>query len=296
MWGRSGKALAQAIARWPAWLPTCCLLACCLQAQAQAQAAAPPAPLRVGVLPYLSPRTLLLQFAPLRLYLAQELRQPVEVGTAADLARFVARSHGGDFELVVTAPHFARLAQLEHGFVPLIAIRADFYALVLVPQESPAQNLRELRGEALHLPNRLSFTAQRVEDFLQQRGVDTRYDLRSYYYSTDNNAVLALAHSRNGAAAAQRAVFESMPAEITAGLRILGSTQSALSLVVLAAPSLPPARRAAISAALERFPYTEAGLAFFKTLHGEFVPADAATMRQLDPYQERLSVRLRESH
>lgn len=258
--------------------------------------ARPPAPLRVGVLPYLSPRTLLLQYAPLRLYLQQQLRCEVEVRTAPDLARFLSRTHQHGYDVVLTAPHFARLAQLEHGFLPLTAVRADFYALVLVPRESPAVNLRDLRGQALHLPHRLSFVSLKVEDFLAQRGVDTRYDLRAYYYSTDNNAVLALANSRNGAAAAQRAVFDSMPGEIRDGLRILGSTQSALSLIVLADPQLAPARLRDLTAALERFPYTEAGLQFFQTSHSEFVPADAATMAQLDAFQERLQMRLTDGH
>lgn len=265
-------------------------LLCCVLAQGA------PAPLRVGVLPYLSPRTLLLQYAPLREYLERELRCEVEVRTAPDLSRFLTRTHEDAFDVVVTAPHFARLAQVEHGFLPLMAIRADFYALVLVPQEAPAVNLRDLRGLAMHLPHRLSFVSLKVEDFLEQRGVDTRYDLRAYYYSTDNNAILALANSRNGAAAAQRAVFENMPKDITNGLRILGSTESALSLIVLADPHLAPPRVRALTQALERFPYTELGLQFFQTGHAEFVPADSATMEQLDPFQERLKMRLLESH
>ncbi|NRR31500.1 PhnD/SsuA/transferrin family substrate-binding protein [Oxalobacteraceae bacterium] len=264
------------------------LLACC----GALQAAQPP--LRVGVLPYLSPRTLLLEFAPVREFLQQALQRDVQIHTAPTLARFLARTHNGDFDLVITAPHFARMAQREHGFLPLIAIRADFYALLLVPRDAPAQNLRELRGQALHLPNRLSYVSLKVEDFLLQRGIDVRYDLRPYYYSTDNNAILALARSGNGAAAAQRTVFDHMPAEISARLRILGSTQGALSLIVLAHPRSTGPQLRQLREALARFPYTEQGLAFFQRSHAEFVPADAATMEQLDASQERLEMRLSE--
>jgi phosphonate transport system substrate-binding protein len=280
------KWMAVAVRSLAGWLAAGAL-ACCVPARAA------PA-LRIGVLPYLSPRTLLLEFAPLRAFLEQELRRGVAIRTAPDLARFLARSHAGDFDLVITAPHFARLAQREHGFVPLTAIRADFYALVLVQQQAKAENLRDLRGQALHLPNRLSYVSLKAEDLLLQRGIDTRYDLRAYYYSTDNNAILALAHGGNGAAVAQRSVFESMPAEISGRLRILGSTQSALSLIVMAPPRLPADQLRALTQALARFPYTAQGLQFFQTSHAEFVPADAATMAQLDGSQERLKMRLTE--
>lgn len=256
--------------------------------------AAHAAPLRVGVLPYLSPRSLLLEFAPLRAFLGGELQQQVDILTAPDLPRFMARTRAGDFDLVITAPHFARLAQLEYGYLPLVAMRADFYALLLVPKDAPIVSVRDMAGKTLHLPHRLSFISLQIEDFLRARAIDPDVDLRLYNHSTDNNAILAAEKSRTGVAAAQRSVFDTMPKEITANLRILGSTQSALSLVMLAHPRTPAPRLAAIRQALARFPYSVQGLKFFETSHSEFVPADPAAMRQLDAYLPRLQSRLLE--
>jgi phosphonate transport system substrate-binding protein len=256
--------------------------------------AAQATPLRVGVLPYLSPRTLLLEFAPLRGFLVGELRQEVDILTAPDLPRFISRTHAGDFDLVVTAPHFARLAQVQHGYLPLMAMRADFYALLLVPKNATINTVREMTGKALHLPHRLSFISLQIEDFLRARNVDPDYDLRLYNYSTDNNAILAAEKSGEGVAAAQRSVFDIMPKEITSNLRILGSTQSALSLVMLAHPRMPPQQLAAVRRALTRFPFSVQGLQFFETSHSEFVPADEPTMKQLDAYLPRLQQRLNE--
>ncbi|MBI3283701.1 MAG: phosphate/phosphite/phosphonate ABC transporter substrate-binding protein [Burkholderiales bacterium] len=253
---------------------------------AQAQA------LRIGVLPYLSPRTLLVEFAPLREFLASELQQEVEILTASDLPRFLERSHAGDFDLVISAPHFARLAQTADGYLPLVAIRADFYALLLVPKNSPALTLHELRGKTLHLPHKLSFVSMQIEDFLRQRGLQPEHDLRLLYYSTDNNAILATENSAGDAGAAQRSVFERMPRDITSHLRIIGSTQSALSLIILAHPRLATTALPALQGALNKFPYSEPGLRFFQSSHSEFIPADAATMAQLDAYLPRLKLRL----
>ncbi len=253
---------------------------------------AQPARMRAGVLPYLSPRTLLLEFAPFRDFLAQALQRQVEIQTAPDLPRFLQRTHDGDFDLVLTAPHFARLAQRDHGFVPLVAIRADFYALLLVPKNSSIQTLRQLVGKTLHVPHRLSFVSFQMEDFLQQRGVEPEFDLILRYHSTDNNAILAGERYPDSAAVAQRSVFEAMPKEITEQLRILGSTQSAISLIVMAHPRVSDADVRALKDALGRFPYSPQGLKFFQTSHTEFIPADPPTMGQLDVYLDRLKTRL----
>lgn len=249
-------------------------------------------PLRIGVLPYLSPRSLFLEFAPLRSFLAGELKQEVELQTARDLPHFLQRTHAGDFDLVISAPHFARLAQTQHGFVPLVAIRADFYALLLVPKDAPAQTLRELKGKTLHLPHRLSFVSLQIEDFLRQRGLNPERDVHLLYYSTDNNAILATEQSSGDAGAAQRSVFENMPKDITAQLRILGSTQSALSLVILAHPRMAAPALQTLQLALNKFPYSLEGLSFFQASHAEFSPADAAIMTSLDGYLPRLKLRL----
>lgn len=266
------------------WLAAVVLILCACLAQAQ--------PLRIGVLPYLSPRSLLLEFAPLRLFLAAELQQDVELQTARDLPHFLQRTHAGDFDLVISAPHFARLAQTEHGFLPLVAIRADFYALLLVPKDAPAQTLRELKGKTLHLPHRMSFVSLQIEDFLRQRGLNPERDVHLLYYSTDNNAILATEQSRGDAGAAQRSVFENMPKDITAQLRILGSTQSAMSLVILAHPGMKATALQALQLALNKFPYSAEGLSFFQTGHAEFSPADAGVMASLDTYLPRLKSRL----
>jgi phosphonate transport system substrate-binding protein len=272
---------------------SCLFCLCWLMAVVPQQAEA--GALRIGVQPYLSPRSLLLEFAPLRQFLSEKIGQPVEIRSARDLPAFIARTHGGDFDLVLTAPHFARLAQTEHGFVPLMAIRADFYALLLVPKHAAADQMAALRHKKLHLPHRLSFVSFQIEDFLRQRGLDPEHDLQLSYYSTDNNAILAAEQSRDDAGATQRTVFESMPHAITDHLRVLGSTQSALSLIIMARPGLPESQVRAIRSALQQFPYSAPGLAFLQASHSEFVPTDAATMAKLDSYLPRLKTRL-ESH
>lgn len=248
--------------------------------------------LHVGVLPYLSPRTLLLEFSPLREFVENEFGGGVELRTAVDFPSFLRRTAAGDFDVVLTAPPFARLAQQRFGYRPLIAVRADFYGLVLVPKDSPARTLGDLRGKILHMPHRISFVSMKIEEFLRQRGLVPGTDVTLVYYSTDNNAVLASDKSRDEAAAAKRVVFERMPKDISDRLRVLGSTQSAISLVVLAHPRLATDEIARLDLALRKFPYSVQGLKFFAASHSSFVPADAALMAGFDDYVAQLESRL----
>ncbi len=68
-------------------------------------------PLRLGVAPYLSTRSLLVESAPLKDFLADRLRQPVSIGTAANPGKFVQRMIRGDFDVALLPPHFARYMQ-----------------------------------------------------------------------------------------------------------------------------------------------------------------------------------------
>lgn len=272
-------------------LRLCIVIVAVLAASAASGAARP---LRVGILPYLSPRTLLVEFSPLRQFLEHELRTPVEIHTAPDFPRFLQRTKARDFDLVVTAPHFARLAQKRYGFRPLIAIRADFYALILVQASDPARSLADLKGRKLHLPHRISYVSMQLERFLRQGGLSPEKEMKLKYHSTDNNAILAGQNGQGEAVGTSRAVFERMPKEITERLRIIGSTPSAVSLIGMADPRMPTQRVEAVMEALRKFLYSEWGLDFFEKGAVYFVPANAETMQQTDPYLKELLQRLGE--
>lgn len=238
--------------------------------------------LRLGIAPYLSTRTLMMENAPLKMFLEQKLKTPVAIGTAANPGKFAQRMVRGDFDIALVAPHFARYMQQTSQYQVLLGIRSDFYALLLVPKGDRARNVADIKGEVLNLPHHLSLVALETERYLRQLNIDPGKDLRRHFHSTDNNAVLALIGQRSGAAATSRAVFERMPAEIRSQLRILGSTPSALSLVLVANPRMPAARIAAIRAAVSEFPFSEAGLEFFQARSVYLVPVSDSELKDYD--------------
>ena len=78
--------------------------------------------IEIGILPTLSTRTILATYQPLREYVEEKLGQPVTLVTAADYRTFLDRTQRGEYRFVVTAPHYARLAQSEAGYVPMVRL------------------------------------------------------------------------------------------------------------------------------------------------------------------------------
>lgn len=250
--------------------------------------------LRLGIAPYLSSRTLLIEHAPLKSFLEKRLGSAVNIGTASNLHTFAGRLVGGEFDIALIPPHLARVAQADYDYRPLYGIKSDFYALVLVNKNDPAVNIADLKGRELNLPHRLSLVALQIEAYLRRLELDPARDLQLLYHSTDNNAALALAGGSRGAAATSRTVFERMPPEIVGKLRILGSTPSVISLVFVANPRLPAAQLAAVRAALDEFPYSEAGMSYFQGRGVNLVPVGEADLGVYDSLLPALRKDLRE--
>ena len=60
-------------------------------------------------MPYLGTRTPLANYQPIALALERELKQPIQLNTAPDYDTFIKRVVDGEYDVVVLAPHYARL-------------------------------------------------------------------------------------------------------------------------------------------------------------------------------------------
>ena len=277
------------------------LLATAVEAQrasAQSQAAnSTPLPdattrsLKIGVIPYLSPGTLIAEYAALRDFLSTELKRPVIVHTALDLRQFIARTERRDFDIVLTAPHLLQRT-MALGYLPLMAIRADFYAHILVPAGSPVRNLRDLVGKRLHTPPPSAFASIAIERFLGDLGYRIDSDFRGQQHNSENNALLAAARSNADAVAASRAVVQRLPPEIRAKLKVIASTPAAVSMLLLASPYMPPGELARLRAAIAAFPYSPTGLTYTAQSGSYMFPATAELVASIQSEMATLQARV----
>lgn len=218
---------------------------------------------RLGVEPFLSPRMLVQSYAPMARGLEPVLGRSVEIATGTQPVHFVKRALQGDFDLVIAPPPIAAYLAFRQQFSPVAYLRNDFFALVLVPRQSSARALTDLKGRQIHLANTESYVTDVGRDFLAQAGVSLERDLRTVIHPSENSALLASLEGRQDAVLVSRAVYERMPDSIRDELRVLGSTRSAVSQVVMAHTRLGGEQVEAVKRALQSFMYTQEGNRWF---------------------------------
>lgn len=227
-------------------------------------AKAQPSILELGVLPNISPRVLLAQYEPMRKYLARELQATVQVSTAPGWNAFHARTVALEYDLVVTAAHLARLAQLDKGFVPLVSYAPPIKGLLVVAKARPIAAVSELKGGTLVLSNPQSLVTFRGMNWLDENGLQRDRDFRTISTPTDDSVGSVVLRGDAVAAMISGGEFLAIPEAIRQQLQLLTVFAEVPGFVALASPRLAGPRADALKAHLLAFANgSEEGKAFF---------------------------------
>lgn len=268
-------------------------LAASLVAGAPALAGEPQA-LEIGVFPAFSTRTILSTYQPLRDYLADRLKRPVVLVTAPDYRTFIARTQRGEYRVVVTAPHFARLAQVEAGYVPLVRVKRELRGIIVVRRESSIASVADLRGKTVGAPDELAIITMLGEQLLRAQGLEPGKDVDVRHYTSFNSAMLAVHSGKTSAALTAPTALAQMPVEVRDSLREIATTAAVPHVMYLAHPQVPPEEVRQLRELLMDFEKQQpAGVEFFKqTGFVGLEPPAPEQLRTLDPYVAMLKRRL----
>ena len=252
-------------------------------------------PLEVGVFPYLSTQAILTTYQPVRTHLEAALKRPVQLSTAQDFPAFVARTQRGDYDLVITAPHFARLAQREAGYVPIAQYTRELRGIAVVAANSPVKSIMELRGQSIAVPSRLALVSMMGLRLLAAGGLRPVRDFTLQVVSSHTSAVLSVKNGENAAALTEAIALQQMPAELARSVRVLATTGRVQNVVFLAHSRLARTERERLKTELLHFAQdTEAGRAFLKSSGNEGLRAATdKDLRELDSYMDELKEQLR---
>ncbi|BBP02641.1 hypothetical protein TPL01_00730 [Sulfuriferula plumbiphila] len=247
----------------------------------------------VGVLPTLSPRVLLNNYQPFRAYLEQTLKRPVEMVTATDFAAFHKGTMAGDYDIVVTAAHLGRLAQMEGGYLPLATYKAANRAMLMTSRAAPLKSIRDLRGHAVATLDRFALITGQALLWLETQGLRERIDFRLLETPSHNSAAYSVLSGESALAIISPAGWKQMPANLRDGLQVFAKLPAIPGLMWLANPRL--AREVArLKPALLAFsPDLPEGKQFFEVTGyqgmREITPEE---MKSLDPYTQYLQQHL----
>jgi phosphonate transport system substrate-binding protein len=239
----------------------------------------------LGVLPIHGARVLVERYEPLRAYLERSLKQPVRIESAPDFARFQQRTLRGEFDLAVTPAHFARIAQKDLGFQPLIHLLPDHDALLVFSADQPLAALAELKGRQIAVVDRLAVTVMAALQYLEEQGLESGRDYAVAEHRTHASVAHALAGGLSAVGVTTSQGMQQIPQELRQRLVVQKHIANIPAFVFLAGPDLAKARVEGLRALLLDFAKSPEGAAFMKqTGYNALRPVTEAFMKRADPY------------
>jgi len=240
----------------------------------------------VGVVPYLSARVLITSYEPMRLYLEQVLGMPVKIYTATGFKQFFLNAQRGDYDLVISPSHFARILQKEHQFTPLVRYSNNARGMVMTALNSPLKTLQDLRGQVIAAPDKLSMATIVSITWLRENGLHSGTDFQLLEVPSFTSAILAVHKGDAMAAISAQAVLNQMTQELRESVRTIAVTGEYIPLVFLAHPRIEQKYAALLNTELLKFGNeTIEGKQFLSsTGFRTIIPATTKDMNSLDHY------------
>ena len=248
-------------------------------------AAAPAPELVIGVLPFIGASALMSQYESMKTYFEKN-GQKVRIVLPASFKAFFESTLRGDFDLSVSAPHFARVAQLDGGMVPLAMYEPRINAQFVTPVDAPLASPKDVKGKSVAFANPTSLVAMYGQQWLRQQGMEAGKDYEIKGARTDMGVGRMLLSGDAVAAVMSGGEFRSLPVEESGRLKITEVFARIPNFILLGNPRLGKERLAKLKQQLLGFlADKDDGAAFAKAANvSAIVDADDATLRELDPF------------
>ncbi|HLA75224.1 MAG TPA: phosphate/phosphite/phosphonate ABC transporter substrate-binding protein [Gammaproteobacteria bacterium] len=219
----------------------------------------------LGIFPYLNARSVVSAYQPVREYLEHSLDQPVQIYTAPDFKIFAQRTRDGEYDIVVTPPHLARLAQSKSGYIPLLRYAPDITAVIVVAKDDPIRSPADLRNKIIAVPDELAMVTLASKTWLEKQGLRAERDYTFSAAKSHYDAIALVAHGKSSAAITSNRILNQLPNTLTRNVRVLISITIPTNVMYAANSRLPAVLVKKLSAVLLDFPNDAAGRSFLES-------------------------------
>ena len=228
-------------------------------------------PLTVGLMPYLSTRTLLANYQPIAAALEDALKQPIQLLTAPDFDTFVKRVLDGEYDIALLAPHYARLAIKSYGYTPLLLHKSPIRGVLVSSRTQPLTGFNDLRGQSIAIVDRSALLVIAGAITLAENGLTEGSDYRFIETVSHSSALHNAISGKARAALISYSTLTLAAPDLQRDALLWRDIASTPGQFYIAHSRVPPARQQAVKAALLTFEKTPEGKQFFeKTKHGGF--------------------------
>lgn len=244
----------------------------------------------IGVPPIHSMRTLAARYEPLRAYMEAQLGQPVYLESALGFAEYHARGMRGEYDLTITPAHFARLAQKDRGFHPVIQFRPDHDALLVYNVDRPLSKLELMKGQQLAVIDRLAVTVMATVHYLDEMGLEAGRDYRVVEYRNHASVGQALMSGLAMAGVTTTHGLKQIPEPIRGKLKVYAHIADIPAFVMLAKPEASRRQIEDLQNKVLAFARSKTGRAFLKGIaYSDLVAANEQSLHRVDAYLKETS-------
>jgi phosphonate transport system substrate-binding protein len=211
------------------------------------------APLRVGVAAILSPQGTVESYGHLTAYLAERLGRPVDLVQRRTYAELNDMVEENQVELAFICTNAYVVGNEQFGMELLLAPEINgesvYYSQLIVPADSAAQSLADLRDKVFAFTDPMSFTGRIYPVFMLQQLDETavRFFQRTFYTYSHDRAIEAVADGVADGAAVDSLVLDyalMRDPELASRIRII-HTSEAFGIPPVVVPATLPVRQKA---------------------------------------------------
>lgn len=232
--------------------------------------------LTVGLMPYLSTRTLLHTHEALAHSLEQTLQRPVQLRTATDYQDFFQHLRNGSYDLVISPPHYAWLAISDYGYQPLLVHKEPIRGVIVSASNKPLHSSRDLRGGSIAINDRSALLAIIGSQVLAAEGLQEGRDYHFINTVSHSSALQNAVIGKTRAALVNATSLRLAPPDIRERTLVWREIAVIPGQFYIARPGLAAATVDAVRKALLVFEASAAGREFFSsTGQGGYRPVNA---------------------
>lgn len=192
----------------------------------------------LGVFPYASTDNLIKHQKGLKNHLAQGLGKPITISTAKNFKAFIDKAKAGNYNLVYSAPHLARLLDKEYGYKRIAMTTHHIQGKFIALKTTPYKNLQELRDKNIALAPPLAILTQLAIKELRDVGLKATKDYTIITMNNFENAMFSVLKGDSDAALAGVKLWEMLPPQHKDKLRVLATTQPIPGFIIMAKPTI----------------------------------------------------------
>jgi phosphonate transport system substrate-binding protein len=243
-------------------------------------------PLRVAVAAVISPRGTMESYQPLLDYLSARLHRPVELVQRRTYAEINDLIESGDVDLAFVCTSAYVDGHDKFGMellaAPQVNGEARYYSVLIVPTDSPAHGLEDLRGKTFAFTDPMSNTGRMYPTSLvrQLGSTPEAFFARTFFTYSHDDAIRAVADGLADGAAVDSLVYDFALArepDLSARLRVIHRSPPFGIPPVVVGPQARPQFKAEVQALLLELSDTAEGRAALTTMGVErFVLIDDA--------------------